>query len=115
VATSAILKAQSLKSSDSFRTRQEGEDLVTHHRGSCSSIGLRMPEGTFYAFLDIRGLGISSEAAAHRYPERAGVATVPGKAYVPSGEGFLRLSFAVPEAELMAAIQRLIKEVSSDG
>jgi aspartate aminotransferase len=74
---------------------------------------LRLPEGTFYAMLDIRGTGLPSEAAARRFLDRAAVAMVPGSAYGPGGEGYLRLSFAVPETVLKEAVNHLVQEVTN--
>lgn len=70
------------------------------------------PQGTFFYFVDIRHLGISSDELANHLLEGAGVITVPGTAYGPSGEGFLRLSFAVSESDLVEGIDRIHAAVS---
>jgi aspartate/methionine/tyrosine aminotransferase len=63
--------------------------LNTMSRISCSP-----PHGTFYVFADISQLGLSSVEAAEFLLNTAKVGVVPGSAYGPSGEGYVRLSFA---------------------
>jgi aspartate aminotransferase len=71
--------------------------------------GFRCPpaEGAFYAFPDIRELGIPSLEAADLILREAHVALVPGVAFGEAGEGHLRLSFATSDAELAKAIERI--------
>lgn len=58
-----------------------------------------LPEGSFYALADVRGLlgdGVAdSTAFAERLLEVEGVVVVPGLAF--DAEGFVRLSFAAPQ------------------
>jgi aspartate aminotransferase len=71
--------------------------------------GFRCPlaEGAFYAFPDIRELGMSSIEAADKILKEAHVALVPGIAFGEAGEGHLRLSFATSDEELEKAVQRI--------
>lgn len=66
-----------------------------------------MPQGTFYAFLNIKGLGRSSEEMSRILLDEASVVTVPGSALGQYGEGYLRLSFTVPIARLEVALDRI--------
>jgi aspartate aminotransferase len=68
--------------------------------------GFRCPpaEGAFYAFPDIRELGMSSLEAADLILREAHVALVPGAAFGEAGEGHLRLSFATSDEELEKAV-----------
>jgi aspartate aminotransferase len=66
------------------------------------------PDGTFYAFPDIRGAGHGDSGEFAEWLLReAGVATVPGPAFGPGGEGYVRLSFAVPTVDLESALDRI--------
>jgi aspartate aminotransferase len=69
--------------------------------------GFRCPlaEGAFYAFPDIRELGMSSLEAADLILREAHVALVPGVAFGEAGEGHLRLSFATSDEELEKAVR----------
>ena len=53
----------------------------------------RMPDGAFYAFPNICGTGLTSQAFADAMME-AGVAFLPGTAFGSHGEGFVRVSYA---------------------
>jgi aspartate/methionine/tyrosine aminotransferase len=65
------------------------------------------PSGAFYVLADARRFGSDSRALAFDLLERAGVGVTPGVDFGAAGEGYLRFCFAVPEATLEAALQRL--------
>ena len=74
-------------------------------------------QGAFYAYPDVRQVeeraGLSTRELAARLLEEYGVAVLPGTDFGPGGAGHLRLSFAVPPAELDLALER-IRECVSD-
>jgi len=74
------------------------------------------PVGAFYAFPDVRQVeeraGLSTEQLAALLLETHGVAVLPGTGFGPGGAGHLRLSFAVPPADLDLALERLGECVS---
>ena len=72
------------------------------------------PEGAFYAYADVRGLlgreirGTRSNTSAELAAlilEQAEVAVVPGEAFGPSG--FIRMSYALGDADLAEGVQRM--------
>lgn len=65
------------------------------------------PQGTFYAFLNIKKLNMSSIQAAEFFLSKAKIASVPGTAFGNSGEGFLRISFAKSSDLLEKAVKQL--------
>ncbi|MBW3633633.1 MAG: pyridoxal phosphate-dependent aminotransferase [Chloroflexi bacterium] len=71
--------------------------------------GIHCPlvEGAFYAFVDIRGTGMSSTAAAELFLREAHVAVTPGIAFGAAGDGHVRLSFAASDALLEEAAARM--------
>ncbi len=71
--------------------------------------GTRMlpPEGGFFAMLDIRELGLSSDEVRRRLLAESGVVVVHGAAYGAGGEGTLRVSFASGGANLACGLERL--------
>jgi aspartate/methionine/tyrosine aminotransferase len=71
------------------------------------------PAGAFYAFPQIRELGLSSEDFCVRAIEEAGVALVPGSIF--GAEGYVRLSYACDEETLRCGLRRLAQFVSSLG
>jgi len=66
-----------------------------------------LPDGAFYAFSDIRGTGLSSEAFAEALLAEEQVAVVPGNAFGPSGEGYVRCAYATDAARLREALTRM--------
>jgi aspartate aminotransferase len=71
------------------------------------------PEGAFYAWVDIRGTGMTAEDICRILLEEAGVAAIPGAAFGPSGKDFVRFSFASSVANLREAVQRIAKVSSA--
>jgi aminotransferase len=65
------------------------------------------PEGAFYAFPDITSTGFSSEEFVHRLLEEEKVACVPGDAFGPSGEGYVRCSYATGLDDIKEAVTRI--------
>ncbi len=71
--------------------------------------GLRcaLPEGAFYAWVDIRGSGLDSITFARQLIEQARVAVTPGEAFGEAGAGHVRLSYATSDSALEFAVTRL--------
>jgi len=67
------------------------------------------PDGAFYLFVDVRGTGLSSREFALQLLEEEKVAVVPGDAFGPGGEGFVRCSDATSLERLEAAADRIVK------
>ena len=64
-------------------------------------------EGTYLAWLDCRGLGLSQDALYKLFLEQAGVWLQSGADFGRGGEGFLRMNIACPQATLQEALQRM--------
>ncbi len=65
------------------------------------------PKGAFYCFPDIRSTGLTSEEFAEGLLEAHHVACVPGSAFGPSGEGFLRIAYATSMVKIEEALTRI--------
>jgi aminotransferase len=74
-----------------------------------NEIGLdcHTPGGAFYVFPDIRSTGLTSKEFAMRLLEEENVACVPGSAFGPSGEGFLRCCYATAFDDIRTATDRI--------
>jgi aspartate aminotransferase len=66
-----------------------------------------MPEGAFYAFPSVLGLSLSSAEFCEKLLKEGNVAAVPGSAF--GAEGYVRFSYATPEARLRDGIARIRK------
>jgi len=65
------------------------------------------PEGAFYCFPDVTPTGLSSEEFAQQLLQEEKVACVPGDAFGPSGEGFVRCSYATGLDDIEEALTRI--------
>jgi len=65
------------------------------------------PGGAFYAFVNIRGTGMSSKQLADALLTEAGVACLSGESFGEYGEGYLRFSYANSHENLMEAANRI--------
>jgi len=73
------------------------------------------PGGAFYAFPDITPTGLTSEEFAERLLMEEKVAVVPGNAFGPSGEGYVRCSYAASMEDLSEAFRRMTSLVRRSG
>jgi aspartate aminotransferase len=72
-----------------------------------------LPEGAFYAWVNITGTGLAAEEVCRVMLEEAGVAAIPGAAFGPSGRDFVRFSFASSNATLHEAVARIQKAATA--
>src|SRR5437660_8304509 len=88
-----------------FRRRR---DAVVKGLNAVPGMKRRTPQGAFYAFPNVRGLGLRSSAeVADRLLNEAGVATLAGTCFGAAGEGYLRLSYANSLPNLDKAVSRI--------
>lgn len=73
---------------------QNRRDVIVAGLNDIPGISCQKPQGAFYAFPNITGLGCSSVELADILLKNAGVALLPGSAFGQQGEGYLRLSYA---------------------
>lgn len=74
---------------------------------SIDGITCLAPGGAFYAWPNITGTGMSSREVADHLLMEAGVATLPGTAFGPTGEGYIRFSYATSVENIEAAVERI--------
>ncbi len=65
------------------------------------------PRGAFYVFPSIHSTGLSSETFCERLLQEKRVACVPGTAFGPCGEGYIRCSYATAVDKLNVALERM--------
>lgn len=91
-----------------FRRRRQalGDELAR-----IPGLGFERPQGAFYYFVDVSAHGCSLEIA-RRLLRNRNVVTIPGEAFGANGAGWLRISFAAPEARIREGIRRLGEELA---
>ncbi len=82
-------------------------DLLVPALNAIPGVACTLPQGAFYAFPNVRTFGLSSEELALHLLHKAKVAVVPGSAFGPAGEGYLRLSFSNSHDNIKRATERL--------
>ncbi len=82
-------------------------DLVIGELQSMKGITCPTPEGAFYAFINVTGLGLSSEEFCDKLLDEYYVSSVPGPVFGEAGKGFVRFSYANSYENLKEAMRRI--------
>lgn len=81
--------------------------VVVEGLNSLDGISCATPKGAFYAFPNIKGTGRKAKQLASSLLEDAGVALIGGPDFGVNGEGYIRLSYANSEENILRAIERI--------
>ncbi len=71
------------------------------------------PRGAFYTFPCIKSTGLTSEQFCDQLIAQERVAVIPGTAFGPGGEGYVRACYAASMQDLAEALRRIERFVSS--
>jgi aspartate aminotransferase len=86
---------------------QRRRDVLVTGLNAMPGVRCRLPQGAFYAFPNVSAFGRTSEWLADYLLTEAGVAALPGNAFGPGGEGYLRLCFANSMENIELALDRI--------
>jgi aminotransferase len=73
------------------------------------------PRGAFYTFPNIHASGMDEETFAEALLKEESVAVVPGSAFGPGGEGFVRACYATEYSKIEEALHRMERFMSRHG
>jgi aminotransferase len=73
------------------------------------------PRGAFYTFPNISASGMDDETFAESLLKEEGVAVVPGNAFGPGGDGFVRACYATEYSKIEEALHRMERFMSRHG
>ena len=73
------------------------------------------PHGAFYAFPNVSASGMDDEIFAETLLREEHVAVVPGNAFGPGGEGFVRCCYATAYEQIEEALRRIEKFMNRHG
>jgi aminotransferase len=73
------------------------------------------PRGAFYTFPNIKASGMDDETFAEKLLLEQGVAVVPGNAFGPGGDGFVRACYATAYEKIEEALRRMEKFMNKYG
>lgn len=85
---------------------QARRDLIVDGLNAIPGVSCQLPEGAFYVFPNVTGLGIDQDVLADRLLSEGGVATLPGTAFGEYGKGYLRMSYANSQDNIRKALDR---------
>lgn len=94
-----------------FTAYNERRNVLTEGLNEIKGLSCYAPEGTFYAFVNIKETGMSAEELSMYLLEECKVVTVPGTAFGAQGEGYIRLSFATSLEDIKEGIKRIKKGI----
>jgi aspartate aminotransferase len=87
-----------------FRARRA---LVVNGLNAIPGVCCANPPGAFYAFPNVTVPGMTSAQLADQLLDEAGVVTLPGTGFGAEGEGYLRLSYANSQPNLLEGLKRI--------
>jgi len=93
------------------KSYEERRDYLVSEISKMDKLSCEKPQGAFYAFVDIRETGLSSEEFVKYMIDEASVALVPGSAFGEEGEGFVRICYAKPIGDIAEALKRIAEAV----
>lgn len=105
----SALKEEKKEVADMVNEYKERRDYMVEAINRIKGMSCLKPQGAFYIFVNIKGLGMNSEEAANFFLEKAQVAMVPGTVFGAKGEGYIRLSYANSLDNLKIAVSRIEK------
>jgi aspartate/methionine/tyrosine aminotransferase len=82
-------------------------DRIVRGLNTIPGFSSNLPKGAFYAFVNIKKTGMNSQECADHLLYKAGVAALPGTAFGPYGEGYLRFSYATSYENIEKAITQI--------
>jgi aminotransferase len=89
---------------DSWTRRK---DIVMRHVNENSQVvSAMLPEGTFYAWVDVSGSGMDGKSAARLALEKAKVGVMPGNLFGEAGRNHVRISFATSDEIVEEGMKR---------
>jgi len=113
ISQEAAIEALQNGAGDIERMRDEYRQRRNFIVERLNAMGLKchLPNGAFYAFPSIQSTKLSAKDFAVRLLEQQKVACVPGSAFGPGGEGFVRCSYATAMSDIEKAVERMAKFV----
>jgi len=91
---------------------QRRRDVLVAALNAIPGVQCRMPRGAFYTFPNVTAFGHSADWLADYLLDEAGVAVLPGTAFGPGGEGYLRLCYANSMENIQIGLARMADALS---
>lgn len=92
---------------------QKRRDILTRELSKVAGIRYTVPQGTFYAFIDISQTGLDSKEFCFSLLEKEHVAIIPGEAFGSAFCNYVRLAFTLEEEKIVEGIKRISSFIST--
>lgn len=99
--------------SEMLKTYAERRTYVLDAFSKIKGLTCFIPQGAFYAFVDVSATGMDAETFAKDLLQKAKVIVVPGSAFGSYGANFVRLSFATSLENIKQGLQRIGKYMNN--
>ena len=99
----AALKGPQNDVSEMVREFNVRRNLIVKNTNSIPGLSCAKPEGAFYVMLNITKTGLNSREMEHILLEELKIATVAGTSFGSFGEGYIRLSYANSQENILKA------------
>ena len=83
--------------------------LIVDGLRSLKGVECSLPRGTFFAFPNVKGTGISGEEFTRKCLQEAGVAIIPGTAFGKFSIDHVRFNFGISTANITKALEKIDK------
>lgn len=99
--------------SDEFNTNsivdefEKRRNCVAHEMQTIPMLDMNLPDGTFYAFINVKKTGLSCTEFAYKLLEQEHVAVVPGNAYGECGNDYIRIAFTIETEQITEGFSRI--------
>ena len=116
MAQDAAIEALERGAKEVEKMRHQYEQRRNYIVRSFNELGLPcfLPHGAFYIFPNITSTGLTSREFSLGLLEKKKVACVPGPAFGPSGEGFVRCCYATSLEQIKVAVERIADFIRED-
>ena len=91
------------------REYRRRRDLLCARIDACPGLSCQWPQGGLYAFVDVRGTGLSDTDFAFGLLRAEGVSVLPAGSFGASAAGHVRVSLTAPTAILEEAGERIAR------
>ncbi len=88
-------------------TYEHRRDLICSLINEVPGMSIRKPKGAFYAFVNIKEFGVDSKTFCTDLLQKTGVVTVPGSGFGDAGEGYIRLTYATSDENIIEGMRRI--------
>lgn len=90
---------------------EQRRNILYEGLNSIQGISCVKPGGAFYIFANITKTGLSSDEFSNHLLDDAGVSVLPGTNFGESGEGYVRLCYAINKENIIEGLKRIKKVV----